>query len=249
METNHKKYDFEKSLERMDDILDASDTNYEEVDEIPSRSELTFTNGFYMDCNAIFVDIRDSSELPDRYYRPTLAKIYRAYISEIVAIMNSYEICKEINIVGDCVSGIFEANKKEYSKTMVDVAAQINSLVKILNYKMSKKNIDPIKIGIGIAKGRALMIKAGFSGSGINDVVWMGDVVNEASNLCGLANKDVPGVIVISEKIYSDLEGYENFYGEKYQSWFQRNLFQSYYYGDVVNISMNDWLEQQINNQ
>jgi class 3 adenylate cyclase len=245
MKTNHKNYEFEKSLERMDEILDASDTNYEEVDEIPSRDKLTFTNGFYVKCNAIFVDIRDSSDLPSRYYRPTLAKIYRAYISEVVAIMNSYDICKEINIVGDCVSGIFEANKKSYSRDMISVAAQINSLVQILNYKMCKKGYDPIRVGIGIAQGRALMIKAGFNGSGINDVVWMGDVVNEASNLCNLANKDFIKVIAISKKIYEDLEGFQNHKGEYYQSWFDYNYSKGCYHGNVVRTNMEEWLEEQ----
>jgi class 3 adenylate cyclase len=44
----------------------------------------------------------------------------------------------------------------------------------------------PIRSGIGMSYGRALMIKAGFNGSGINDVVYMGDVVNRASKLAGL---------------------------------------------------------------
>jgi hypothetical protein len=32
-------------------------------------------------------------------------------------------------------------------------------------------------------RGRALMIKAGYSGSGIADIVYMGDVVNAAAKL------------------------------------------------------------------
>lgn len=35
------------------------------------------------------------------------------------------------------------------------------------------------------------MVKAGYSGSGINDVIWMGDVVNTA---CHLANKAGRGI-------------------------------------------------------
>lgn len=37
----------------------------------------------------------------------SLARLYRAYISEMVAIVNSFKTCKEINIVGDCVSAMF----------------------------------------------------------------------------------------------------------------------------------------------
>ena len=53
-------------------------------------------------------------------------------------------------------------------------------MVKILNYKLGKKGYSTISVGIGIDYGRALMVKAGYSGSGLNDVIWMGDVVNSA---------------------------------------------------------------------
>lgn len=63
------------SVERIDEILRAADTSYAEVNEIPSRDKLTFSNGFYANCTAVFIDIRNSSKLPDKYRRPTLAKI------------------------------------------------------------------------------------------------------------------------------------------------------------------------------
>lgn len=93
-------YKIEDSASRMDDILDASDNE----NNIPSRDKLTFKNGYYVDVTSIFIDIVDSSKLTDGHNnkRPTLAKMYRCFLSECVAIMNSYTICKEININGDC---------------------------------------------------------------------------------------------------------------------------------------------------
>ncbi|QQK80441.1 adenylate/guanylate cyclase domain-containing protein [Salicibibacter cibi] len=247
MKTNHQSYDYQKSFNRIDEYLDAPSGSYDEKNEIPSRGDLTYSNGFYVECHAIFVDIRDSSELPHKYRRPHLARLYRAYISEIVAIMNSYEICKEINIVGDSVSGIFEASKKEHSKDAVNCAALVNSLVRALNYKLCKRGKDPIKIGIGIDQGRALMINAGNSGTGIKDIVWMGDTVNSASNLCGQANKDHIDVIAIGSKVYEKLAGAKNVYDEYYQSWFINNQSKDLYHANVINIEMNDWLEEKQN--
>lgn len=86
MQTNFTYYDFEKSITRIDEILDESDKSFEELNSIPSRDKLTYKNGFYVNCTALFVDIRDSSSLPTKHKRPTLAKIYRSYISEVVAI-------------------------------------------------------------------------------------------------------------------------------------------------------------------
>lgn len=31
------------------------------------------------------------------------------------------------------------------------------------------------------------MVQAGYAGSGLNDVIWMGDVVNYACHICGKA--------------------------------------------------------------
>jgi len=55
-----------------------------------------------------------------------------------------------------------------------ETAGKLSSCVELLNYRLVKKGYQPIKCGIGIAYGRALMIKAGAKGSGVNDVVWMG---------------------------------------------------------------------------
>lgn len=103
MESTNKNYDFGASLTRIDEILDASNDSFEESDSIVDRSKLTYTNGFYVKATALFVDIRDSSNMTDAHKRPVLAKIYRSFISEMVALMNGHPTCKEVNINGDCV--------------------------------------------------------------------------------------------------------------------------------------------------
>jgi len=182
LQTNTIAYDYKKSFERIDDILDESDKSFEELNYIPARDKLTYKNGFYVQCSALFVDMRESSELPNKHKRPTLAKIYRSYISEIVAIMNGNIDCKEIEIDGDCISGIYNTPQKADIDSMFKDAYTISSLIKTLNCKYKKRDISEIRVGIGMDYGRALMIKAGYSGSGLNKIVWMGEVVNSASN-------------------------------------------------------------------
>ena len=237
METNHINYDVEKSSNRIDDILNASNTEFEELEEIPSRDKSTFTNGFYIKVGALFVDIRDSSDLTDEHKRPTLAKLYRSYISEVVAVINSFEDCKEINIVGDCVSAIFNAKYKSQLQAMFSCSAKINSLIKILNYKLKKKNIQTISIGIGLAYGRALMVKAGYSGSSINDVVWMGNVVNEASNLCNKANKGSNQCILVDGDVQCNLTDDD-------KKLLNYNYNEQCYEGNIINCAMEEWYKQ-----
>ena len=128
MDSNHKPYDYVTSFSRVDGILAQSQSNYEEVNELPDRDRLTYSNGFYANCSALFADIRESSKLPDLYRRPALAKLYRAYISEMVAIMNGNEQAREVNIVGDCVWAVFNTPFKNHINRVFSTAAQANSL-------------------------------------------------------------------------------------------------------------------------
>jgi class 3 adenylate cyclase len=243
METNHTYYDFEKSRSRIDEILDESDKSFEELDSIPSRDKLTYKNGFYVNCTALFVDIRDSSILPTKHKRPALAKIYRSYISEVVAVMNGNLNCKEIEIDGDCISGIYNTPSKADIDSVFNNAYTISSILRILNCKFEKRGIENINIGIGIDYGRALMIKAGYNGSGLNKVVWMGDVVNSASNLCNKANKGWDSnEIFVSEDIFNNL----NEQNQKLLSWNQKN---SCYHGDVINTGMEEWYQNNCTNK
>lgn len=229
-------YDHIKSFERLDKIINGSYT-YDEVDNIPLRDKLTYDNGFYVNCSALFVDIRGSSKLPAIHKRPKLAKLYRSYISEVVAVINGNPHCVEVNIVGDCVSGVFDT-KSMFSINRVFVTAfEISSLINVMNYKFKRNGIETIEIGIGISYGRALMIKAGYNGSGINDVVWMGDVVNEASKLCSYGNKEVQGRIVVSSIIYNNLN-------EDNQSFLMYNRFPECYHGNVNSKDMEDWYRE-----
>lgn len=125
MDGKYRPYSPAASADRIDDYLGQPRGNFEQVDELPSRSALTYTNGFYAQyCSAMFVDIRDSSALPDVYSRPVLAKVYRAYISEMVAIMSGVPKIHEVNIVGDGVWGVFNARQATDNDALFDAACE-----------------------------------------------------------------------------------------------------------------------------
>jgi class 3 adenylate cyclase len=240
MEANNKPYDHLAGIVRIDNILAIPQSNYEELDTLPSRDKLTFTNGFYANKTvAVFVDIRDSSSLPNIYKRPALARLYRAYISEMVAILNSHEKAIEVNIVGDGVWAVFNAPFKADIDALFDTIGKMNSLMTILNHKLKKAGYPtPIKAGIGASFGRALMIKAGLSGSGINDVVYMGDVVNHAAKLASKGSNGY-GVapIFLSNDFFGNLK-------EKYQAFATKDWIQDCYTSNAISLEMNEWYEQ-----
>lgn len=204
MEANFTTYDHKNSDERIQEILNSTEA-FEELADIPSRDRLTYSNGFYVNCTAVFIDIRGSSELANTHTRPVLGKLYRAYLSECVAVMNGDSNCREIFINGDCVSGIFSTPYKTNINEAFSAAARLNSVTKLLNWRLEQKGYTTFRCGIGMAYGRALMLKAGYKGSGINDVIWMGDVVNEASNLCHDASRGYRKTLQASETFYLNL--------------------------------------------
>jgi len=238
LDSNYKVYDYKASFERLDSILAQSNSDFEEKKSLPDRDELTFDNGFYANCTALFVDIRDSSKLPDLYNRPALAKLYRAFISEMVAVFNSHAKAREINIVGDCVWGLYNTPYKSDINTVFNLAAQANSLLKVLNYKLNKAGYTtPIRCGFGAAYGRALMIKAGQKGSTISDVVYMGDVVNQAAKLASQASKGTARAFLLDSVFQNNLN-------EDNQKLTSYDLQRGCYSADVINVAMNKWYEE-----
>lgn len=226
MEATNTTFNLIESIQRMDDILNSQNI-CEQKDSIPSRNTLTFTNGYYVNCSAIFVDICGSSDLTSDHTRPVLAKIYRCFISELVALFNGESRCREISINGDCVWSVFETPYKSDIDAMIDMAAKASSLINIINNKLQKKGYQTIEVGIGIDYGRALMAKAGYKGSTINDVIWMGDVVNNACHLCGYGNQTFSDCrVMISEIIYNNC-------CDKYKNLFQWNYNRNCYHGDI----------------
>lgn len=238
MEANYSNFDHLKSDERIREILDSAET-FDELDDIPSRTRLTYSNGFYVNCTALFIDIRGSSELPIKHTRPVVGKLYRAYLSECVAIMNGDPLCREVFINGDCVSGIFSSIEKPDIDAVFCTAARLHSMSQILNWRLEQKGYATFHCGIGMAYGRALMLKAGHSGSGVNDVIWMGDVVNEASNLCHDGNRGSNEPLQFSTTIYNNLKA-------EYQNWLKpvpKDYWTTdHYQGTVWNVAMNDYL-------
>lgn len=239
MDSNYKDYDYVASAKRIDEYLGQPAGNFTEVDSLPDRDKLTFTNGFYANCSAIFVDIRDSSSLSDHYDRPRLAKLYRAYLSEMVAIFNSDPGTREVNIAGDAVWAVVNTPYKTDIDDVFRFAYTANSLMQLLNKKLAAAGYKtPIKAGIGASWGRALMVKAGYNGSGINDVVYMGDVVNEAAHLAAKANTPWQSPIFVSSVFYGNLNDHN-------QKLLAYNQAHRCYSGDVILTSMREWMDAQ----
>ena len=82
--------------------------------------------------------------------------------------------------------------------------------------------------------GRALMIKAGSNGSGIHDVIYMGDVVNAAAKLAAEGSKGTNPPFMADGAIHTNLT-------EQGQSLLTLSADGKRYQGNFINTEMNDW--------
>lgn len=238
MKVTHSVYSQAKSLENIKEILNDSDNNYPKKDGVPSRNSLTYNNGYYVGITVLFIDIRESKELSSKHTRPVLAKIYRAYISELIAVMRGNIRISEIFIEGDGLWAVYDTLNNEQVQSVLSTAARISSLIKMLNKKLVAKKYSPLKVGLGIEDGETLYMQAGYKNSGIKEVVWIGKAVGESAKLCNYGNRTFNDKsMMISERVYSMLSKYQ-------QELFEFNYNRQCYHGDVVNTDMEKYTER-----
>ena len=157
----------------------------------------------------------------------------------MVAVMDDCDQCEEINIEGDCVWGVFATPYLIHINETFNCAVKLNTVMKLVNKRLGIKGIESLNYGIGISYGRALMIKAGYYGSGLNEIVYMGDVVNRASKLCSKSDAQFDQAITCSDSFYSNLNE------ENKNLLHNPNLFfGDYYQGNVINTAYNEWIDQ-----
>lgn len=235
MNATYSQYDFRKSILNFDEILNSSDSNYTSHNGVPNKDNLTFTNGYYVDVTVLFIDIRGSKELATKHNKPVLAKIYRAYISEVISVIRGHTCISEINVEGDGIWAVFNTKLNNNVNEVFLTACRLVSLIDILNVKLLKKGYSEINIGIGIDKGESLCIKAGYKGSGINEVVWLGKVVGQTALLCSKANKNGNSKIMLSDRIYHCLT-------DRNKGFLSKNYIHNCYHGNVIINEMNNWV-------
>lgn len=241
------EYDYKQGKLRIEQILN-NPMPIEEKKNIPSGESFTFDNGYMAWVTAIFVDIRNSTELFSKKDEQT-AKLIRAFTSEIIEILKDDDnFMKEIGIRGDCVYAIYNTPTNSDEFKCAQKTFYINTLINMLNKMLRQKGIQEIKAGIGMATDQELIIKAGRKHSGINSKVWIGNAVTMASKLSALGDKDGKPRLFYSKLSYDNFidELVRNNLNTKPKSWFTPKLYGSSigqaYYADIIKTHFNDYI-------
>ena len=172
---------------RVNEII-YSKTKVEYRNDIPKDQYFTFENGVKGWVTSVFIDMVNSSEIFKEENDENLARILRAFTAEVISIMNN-DNTRQVGIRGDCVYAIYSTPNQSDIHDVFRIAIELNTFVnKVLTPAISNTKFKDIQFGIGCASSQCLVIKAGKKGTGINDTIWIGDAVVDASNLSGIAN-------------------------------------------------------------
>lgn len=243
-------YDYKKSKEIVESIL-KSPTKIVEKNLVPaSESEFTYENGIKAWVGALFVDIVNSSDLFKTPNEDT-ARIIRSFCSEIISILKDDDNYREIGIRGDCVYCIYNVPYQQDLVSIFRHAYRINTFMNLLNKLLKKHGYSQISAGIGLGCSLDLIIKAGQTGSGINDKIWIGKAVVDAAHLSNLANRNGVMEIAMSTLFYENtikLLCEENL---NYENWIQAHLTGyydnvDYYHCNIIETDFYEWIKGNI---
>ena len=234
------EYDYKQGKNRVETILD----NYmeiEEKDKLPSDDDFTFENGYLSWVTAIFVDIRDSTSLFSNNDEPT-AKLIRAFTSEIIEILRVDNNLREIGIRGDCVYAIYTTPTKPDILECANKTFYVNTFINMFNKLIENRGGNKIRVGIGMATDKELVIKAGRKSVGINNKVWIGKAVTIASKLSSYGDKHYLPRLMYSKSSYINfIEGLEE-RNRNANSWFKYIDDFNAYSADIVKVDFNNWI-------
>lgn len=239
-------YDYKLRKKKVEEMLE--NTNFiKEVERLPNNDNFTYENGYKAWISAIFIDLRNSTNLFIKNSEINVAKVIRGFTSEVIEILKKDtqpNELKEIGIRGDCVFAVYSTAYKNEVYDVYQRAVFINTYLRMLNKLLDKRNLPNIKAGIGLATGKNLVVKAGRKSSGINDFVWIGKAVTTASNLADLGNKDGICPIVMSNTFYFNYIDVEK--NENSKNWWMKNNDAhngTYYHGNIIIKEFNEWID------
>ena len=238
-------YDYKAGKKRIKEILN-NKLQVIENDKIPNNDNFTFSNAYYGWVTAIFVDIRNSTDLFSKDDKEIVSKMIRSFTSEVIEILRKDDLLREIGIRGDCVYAIYTTPNKSNILEIMDKSFYINTFMNMLNKLLVAKGFSTISVGIGISTDQELVVKAGRKDVGINNNVWIGDAVTKASNLSSLGNKNGYMSIVLSSLTHSNIiDLFVERNGIKSKSLFRQKYdskIGTFYDADIIKLDFYDWI-------
>ena len=231
----------EKLTDKVDALFGA-DFAQHDVTSVPVIDDKRLTHGasgLAGEFTFLYVDMRRSSELANSHRRQTVAKIFKAFHFAMVEIVKEKDGSVR-SFDGDRVMAVFGGDRK-VNNAIEAARLMVGAQVDVLSPKIkSRYKNDTFDIGVGIATGPALCIKAGV-GYDVNnrDLVWIGNPPNLGAKLSDEAGN--PSNIWICSTSFGrilDENRYTTKDGKKVDQWSSATLT---FGGETVTAYKSTW--------
>ena len=219
----------------------------EKKQTIPANKKFTYNNGIRCPVSAIFVDIVNSSLLfKDKDLR--VANIIRSLTSELIKMFQHLPNRNQVGIRGDCVYAICSTPNLKHVNKIFKIAVKVNTFMDMFNKLLAQYNYPQINIGIGLGcDDDELIIKAGRSGTGTNDKIWIGKAVVDASKLSSIANRRNHANIAMNSLFYKKIKQTNVCENNLIEPSNDYDYFDSNFYEcDLVQDDFFDWIQKEV---
>lgn len=246
------EFNYNESKKRIIDIL-SSKTKIKNVNSIPkNKNEFTYDNGIKSWVGALFIDIRNSTDYFKNNKEEIVARIMRAFCSELIMILRQNDNYRQIGIRGDCIYAIYSAPKQDHLKEILSDSIFINTFQKMFQNILNQNNLPGFEIGVGLGASKDLVVKTGNKNTSINDYIWIGNAVIDASKLSGQGNKNDFAPIVMDSCFYTNIKDkkandsytYDHYISQKYSSLIGENV----YHCDMITTNFDKWIKKEFKN-
>jgi HD-GYP domain-containing protein (c-di-GMP phosphodiesterase class II) len=172
------------------------------VDGILSDLEEIKIGGERRKVTILFADIRGFTSMAEKMKPEDVVNLLNTYLSGLTGIVFKYEGALD-KFIGDCLMAVFGAPISHYNDTERATVAAIDMLryVRETNAKRKKAGLQEVEIGIGINAGH--VISGNMGSVDRMDYTVIGDVVNTAARLEGIAK---PGQILITNDVFEEIK-------------------------------------------
>lgn len=194
-------------------VRDLLSGNYDEVEleYVPTVDNVSLRKKYVKTtlC-AMFIDLRNSSEMLISRWKQSSAKVHKAYANVVVDVVNAYG-GKVRSFQGDGILSFWPAYYKSQISNAVKASMVLTWMLGTEFEKYFKPYFD-VDFGIGINWDEAYVIRAGSTDKKENnDLIYITKAVNKAVVLA--KKQSLPNHIGITESTYSNLPD-ETLYAE-----------------------------------
>jgi len=165
------------------------------VEQVMSGKVKLEKGGELRDVTILFADIRGYTSLSRRSSATDVVALLNRYFETIVDVVFRYEGTVD-KYIGDEIMVLFGAPvaMEDAPDKAVACALEMQGAIETFNYQREQNGEEPIQIGIGINAGEVVVGSIGSSQT--MQYTCIGDAVNVASRLTGMAG---PGDVIVSE--------------------------------------------------